>query len=317
MASRLTARLSYSLTWMGIFIGRLAVWIFPHSWLFRVSDAVARIVFRCASGFRTRSAANIAAAFGPELDAAAIDDLARRALRNFLRSCVEIGIALEASEAELRTLVPVVGRQHLDEACAKGAGVIVLSVHLGNFFLIGTRLAIEGYPVFVLVNQPRETALAKLMDLYRLQIRQQTIHARPRREALKALHRALRRNDIALIIADEYRRGHGVEVPLFGRTVIARRGPATIALRTGAAVVPVRLVRLPDDSLQLVIEPELQLDRSGRGTEQIRENVVRITRWVEQTVYAYPDQWNWMNIKAWSSGGSPRTETHEPMQQAM
>ena len=316
MASRLTARLSFFLTWMGIVLGRFAVRVFPHSWLFRFSDAVARIVFRCASGFRMRSAANIAAALGPDVDPAAVDELARRSLRNFLRSCVEIGIALEASEAELRTLVPLVGGQHLDDARAKGAGVIVLSAHLGNFFLIGTRLAIEGYPVFVLVNQPRESSLAKLMDLYRRQVGQRTIHARPRRDALKALHRTLRRNDIAVIIADEYRRGHGVEVPLFGRTVIARRGPATIALRTGAAVVPVRLVRLQDDSLQLVIEPELQLDRSGKGTEQIRENVVRITRWVERTVYAYPDQWNWMNIRAWAVR-SPRTETPEPMQQAM
>jgi len=49
---------------------------------------------------------------------------------------------------------------------------------LGNFFLIGSRLAIDGIPTFVLVNQPRDGRFAELMDEYRLQVRQKTIHAR-------------------------------------------------------------------------------------------------------------------------------------------
>ena len=61
-------------------------------------------------------------------------------------------------------------------------------------------------PTFVLVNQPRDGRFAELMDDYRLQVRQKTIHARPRQRALRELTEVLRHNQIAVMIADEYRR---------------------------------------------------------------------------------------------------------------
>jgi KDO2-lipid IV(A) lauroyltransferase len=155
------------------------------------------------------------------------------------------------------------------------------------------------------------------MDKYRLQVRQKTIHARPRQQALKEIHDSMRRNEVAVVIADEYRHGKGIEVPLFGRTVIARRGPATVALRTGAAIVPACVVRQPDDTLKLVVEPELELDRSGKGAAQIDENVIRITQWLERTVRAHPDQWNWMNIRSWTVQGASETDARESVRQAI
>jgi Kdo2-lipid IVA lauroyltransferase/acyltransferase len=317
MTAWLTGRVSYLATWFGFTVGRLAVKLLPRRWLFCFADWLARIGFYCFAGFRTRSTTNIAAAFGKQPTDRAVQDTARRSLRNFLRSCIEIVIALEITDRELGESIPIVGREYLDAALAKGSGVLVLSAHLGNFFLIGSRLAIEEYPISVLVNQPADSALAKLMDKYRLQVRQKTIHARPRREAAKRLHEALRRNEAVLIISDEYRRGRGVESLLFGRTVIARRGPATIALRTGAAIVPACIIRQSDGSLKLVIEPELELDRSGKGPEQIRDNMTRITQWVERTVRAYPDQWNWMNIRWWEKRGVGPTAAQNPLHQAM
>jgi KDO2-lipid IV(A) lauroyltransferase len=135
------------------------------------------------------------------------------------------------------------------------------------------------------------------MNDYRLKVHQRTIHARPRREALRELSQVLRRNELAVVIADEYRRNTGVHVPFFGRTVLARRGPATLALRTGAAVVPVYLVRDKQQILKMIIEPELDLIRTERDKAAIRENTLRMTQWLERTVRAYPEQWNWMNIQ--------------------
>jgi KDO2-lipid IV(A) lauroyltransferase len=287
----------YVSTWLGFKIGCVAVRCFPRA-IFRLSDRLAAVGFRLFRGFRTRSVNNIQVALGTELDRAAIDDTARRSLRNFFRACIEIAVAIESSDEELKRRIPVTGREHLDAALAKGKGVLVLSAHLGNFFLVGCRLAVEGHPAWVLVNQPRDGRFAQLMDRYRLQVRQRTIHARPRRGALRELGLVLRRNEIAVMIADEYRKADGIAVALFGMTVFARRGPVTLALRTGAAVVPACLIRQPDDSLQLVIEPELQLARTGKNKEDVRENTVRMTEWLERTVRDYPDQWNWMNIPA-------------------
>jgi KDO2-lipid IV(A) lauroyltransferase len=242
---------------------------------------------------------NIQTAFGTAIDGPAATRIARQSLRNFFRASVEIAAFINVSDEDLRARVAVDGRANLDAALAKGNGVLILSAHLGNFFLVGSRLSVEGFPIFVLVNQPRDSQFARLMDDYRLQVRQKTIHARPRREALQELRAVLRRNEIAVVIADEYRQGNGIQVQLFGRTVIARRGPITLALRTGAAVVPAYVIRQADESLKLVIEPELELDRSGKGKAQINENTIRITHWLERTVRKYPEQWNWMNIRWW------------------
>ena len=272
--------------------------------VFRLADGLAGIGYHLFRGFRTRSITNIHLALGDRLSADEIDSVARQSLRNFLRACVEIGIAVESSDDKIRTEIPLVGRKHLDAALAKGKGVLLLSAHLGNFFLVGCRIAVDGLPAFVLVNQPRDGRFADLMDEYRRVVRQNTIHARPRHRALRELTQVLRRNQVAVVIADEYRNGSGIEVPLFGKTVIARRGPVSLALRTGAAVVPACMVRQADDSLRLVIEPELELERGERNAEAIRENTIRITRWLERTVRRYPEQWNWMNIHWWAKGAS-------------
>ena len=272
--------------------------------VFRLADGLAGIGYHLFRGFRNRSITNIHVALGDRLSADEIDSVARQSLRNFLRACVEIGIAVESSDDKIRTEIPLVGRKHLDAALAKGKGVLLLSAHLGNFFLVGCRIAVDGLPAFVLVNQPRDGRFADLMDEYRRVVRQNTIHARPRHRALRELTQVLRRNQVAVVIADEYRNGSGIEVPLFGKTVIARRGPVSLALRTGAAVVPACMVRQADDSLRLVIEPELELERGERNAEAIRENTIRITRWLERTVRRYPEQWNWMNIHWWAKGAS-------------
>lgn len=311
MIAWLSGNLAYLSTWLGFKIGCAAIRVCPGT-IFRLSDALAKVGFYLFSGFRARSIANIRIALGDRLGASEIDSIARQSLRNFLRACVEIAVAVESSDDKIRADIPVVGRKHLDAALAKGRGVLLLSAHLGNFFLVGCRVAVDGLPVFVLVNQPRDGRFAALMDEYRLEVRQKTIHARPRPRALRELTEVLRRNQVAVIIADEYRRGSGIEVPLFGKTVIARRGPVSLALRTGAAVVPACMVRQADDSLRLVIEPELELERDQRNAEAIRENTIRITRWLERTVRSYPEQWNWMNIHWWaddsSSGAQPKQQ---------
>ncbi|MFQ5903006.1 MAG: lysophospholipid acyltransferase family protein [Candidatus Binatia bacterium] len=286
-------RLAYGGMWISLNVGRFAVRVFPRRLFLFLSEAIADLGFYLFHSFRKRSIRNLSLALGERLDAR---EIVRRSLRNFFRDFVEIGFALEASPEEIRAEIPLLGREHLEAALAKGKGAIALSAHLGNFFLVGTRLAIEGYPTYVLVNPPKNGSFRDLLVQYRLKTGQRTIHSRPQRQAFDELLRVLRQNELAVVIADEYRSGRGVYVPFFGRTVLARRGPATLALRTGAAVVPIYLIRDPSGRLTLIIEPEIELLRSGKIKTDVRENTLRITQWLERIVRSYPDQWNWMNI---------------------
>ena len=282
--------------WVGFNAGCLAVRIFPRQWLYRFADILADVGFYLFRGFRMRSLKNVGLALGEKLTTAQVEEIVRKSLQNFFRDFVEIAVALVISAEKLRAEVPIEGRENLDAALSKGHGVIVLSAHLGNFFLLGTRLAIAGYATSVLINPPRNRRFAKFMNDYRLKVRQKTIHARPRRDALRELNQVLRANELAVVIADEYRRNNGIHMPFFGRTVLARRGPATLALRTGAAVVPVYLIHDKNHGLKMIVESELDLIRTDKDKGVIRENTLRMTQWLEKTVRAYPEQWNWMNI---------------------
>ena len=309
MTAWLTGRVASLSTQCGFTIGCVAVRVLPRRWLFGLADLLANVGFSLFRGFRSRSTNNIAMALGNQLNAAATANTARRSLRNFFRDCVEIGVTLESSDDELQAQVPIVGREHLDAALNKGKGVIVLSAHLGNFFILGTRLAVEGYPNYVLVNQPRDGRFAELMDKYRLKVKQQTIHARPRCEALRKLNEVLRDNGIATIIADEYRQSSGAPICIGEK-------PLTYSLRTGAAVVPACVVRQPDDTLRLIVERELELDRTGKTMADVKENTIRITQWLERTVRKYPDQWNWMNIRWWANSFDPPIAKGQQVQRA-
>lgn len=311
-----SGKVAFISTWFGFKIGCGVVKVLPRT-VFWISDRLAAIGYRFFRGFRHRSVANIRVALGDQLDDAAIDAMARRSLRNYFHCCVELLNAINSSDDELRDRIALVGRENLDAALAKGKGVLVLSAHLGNFFLLGSRLAVEGYATFVLVNQPPDGRFAKLIDKYRLKVRQHTIHARPRREALRELNGVLRQNRLAVLIADEFRKGSGIEAPFFGGTVISRRGPVTLALRTGAAIVPAYLIREADDSLKLIVEPELELERSGKVSTEVRGNSARVTEWLERTVRAYPDQWNWMNIRHWVENRNQSVSEKEQLQRAV
>jgi KDO2-lipid IV(A) lauroyltransferase len=315
MFRRFTGKIAYLSTWCGFEMGCAVAKHFPVA-VFWLSDALAAIGYVCFRNFRNRSMGNLRAALGERMDNRAIDATARRSLRNFFRACAELLIAIKSSDNELKARIPILGRENLDAALAKGQGVVVLSAHLGNFFLLGGRLALEGYETFVLVNQPRDGRFADMMDGYRRQVRQRSIHARPRREALRELNRVLRRNQVAVLIADEFRRGRGIETPFFAGTVISRRGPATLALRTGAAVVPACMVRQPDDGLKLIIEPELELAKAGPVAEQVQANTIRLTQWLERVVRRYPDQWNWMNIRWWVEKSDNRVSQRQRLRRA-
>lgn len=296
MVHRLFPRLAYLGMRLAIELGWLAVKIFPRRFLFSFSESIANVGFHLFGSFRKRCINNLSVALGEQLESQEISAVVRKSLRNFFRDFIEIGLALEASPKDIRAEIPLYGRAHLAAALARGKGVIALSAHLGNFFMVGSRLAVEGFPVHVLVNQPQDARFAEFMDRLRLHVWQKTIHARPRRRASQELLQLLRRNEVAVVIADEFRSGTGICVPFFGRTVLARRGPATLALRSGAAVIPIYMVRDSGGGLTLVIEPEMELVKASGRQAEVKENTLRITQWLERTVRTYPDQWNWMNI---------------------
>jgi KDO2-lipid IV(A) lauroyltransferase len=303
-ARRLLRRFVNALMWLRYRAGEYSLrgfvralpWM-PARLLSTIISAVARASFVLLWGYRRRMEQNLALAMADELPSLKQRQaVIRKAWRNFAQCAVETFTLMHAPKEKVAAAAGIEGEEHLKRALAKGKGVIALSAHLGNFTFIGFRLAAAGYPFTALIKQPRDGRFARLLDDYRLRGGIKTVSAKPRREAVRGILKALRSRGIVLVVADEFKSG-GVPVEFFGIRSPAPRGPATLALRTGAATVPMFMIRDSQDRLTLYIEPEIELIRTGDREEDVAANTVLFTRVLEATIRRHPEQWNWIGFQ--------------------
>lgn len=214
----------------------------------------------------------------------------RMAWRNFVWGLYETACALYTSTDTICASVAIEGEEYLKRALEKGKGVIALGAHLGNFTMIGPRLAAAGYPFSILVKHPPDQRLARLIDDYRAKVGVKTISAKPRRQAARQILGALKRNEVVLVLPDVFKSG-SVNAQFLGSAVYVRRGPVTLALRAGAAVVPMFVTRDAEDRLTLRISSEIDLVKTGDLQEDVAANLALFIRHLEGMVRRYPDQW--------------------------
>jgi len=263
----------------------------PHRLLVLITSATARLTFVILWKYRKLMEENVSMALSDDfLPVARRKNVARIAWRNFVWGLYETACALYISTDAICASVAIEGEEHLKRALEKGKGVIALGAHLGNFTMIGPRLAAAGYPFSILVKHPPDQRLARLIDGYRAKVGVKTISAKPRRQAARQILGALRRNEVVIVLPDVFKSGR-VNAQFLGSAVYIRRGPVTLALRAGAAVVPMYVTRDAEDRLTLRISPEIDLVKTGDLQEDVAANLALFIRHLEGMVRRYPDQW--------------------------
>lgn len=269
-----------------------------------LTSFLARLAFVVLWRFRRRMEQNVSLAFGRECpDKTEQKRLVWRAWLNFARGVLDTADAMYFSRERILATVALEGEEHIRRALQQGRGVLALSAHLGGFTMIGPRLAAGGFPFSVVVKQPGDERFARLIDGYRAQIGVHTISAKPRREAVRGILKALRENRIVLVIADEFKSGD-VIVDFLGLKAPAPRGPATLALRTGAVTLPMFAVRQPDGSLTLSVGEPIAPMQCEDLEKSVVSTTALYTRHLETMIRRHPDQWNWL--------GLPRSHVPQP-----
>jgi KDO2-lipid IV(A) lauroyltransferase len=219
----------------------------------------------------------------------------RRAWSNFALGVLDTIAIMHMSTEAITATIALEGEERVKAALAKGKGIIGLSAHLGAFTVIGGRLVAAGYPCSIVVKQPNDTRLARLMTAYRTQLGLHTISAKPRQEAVRGILKALRRNEIVLVIADEFKSG-GVEIKFMGQTAAAPRGPAALALRTGAVTLPVFAPRTRDGSVVVQVGEAIEPVNDDDVEASVAATTRLFTSHIEAAVRRHPDQWNWFGF---------------------
>jgi KDO2-lipid IV(A) lauroyltransferase len=252
---------------------------------------------------RRRIIRNLEGAFGATYSTPTKKGFARGVQDHFVRNLADCFVEL-AQPQFARQAITVKGLEHLETALAKGKGVIALGAHIGNFALVGSRVGAEGFRFHTLFRLPRDRRISALVVRYARTAFQEIIPSLPKRKAASKVLDVLKKNEIVFILADNLKSGK-IATRLFGQRVRTSRGPVSLALRSGAAVVPMYIVRNYQGVLELVIEPEIPMVREGKLAADIVNNTHRIADYLEALIRNFPDQWSWLTVRMRGSGGAP------------
>ncbi len=274
-------------------LGLLLMGLVPLRLLYFIGQGIASVVFLLWRKRRRVVTENFQFAFG-SLDRREMKRLYRGFLRNMGRGSMEALTLRSLSDRFFRD-IDVTGLDHLKEAVAQGKGVIGVSGHLGNFALIGRKLSLLGYRFNYLVRNPHSRWSSDIFKWLGETGGVALISDKPKALCLKRSIECLRNGEILFILSDVSALSGGIYVEFFGHEVPTFKGPVTLAVRSGAPILPIFIVWDGDDRQKIIIEAPIRLVREGRMEEDIRINTSRIAKIVETYVERYPTQGWWIH----------------------
>ncbi len=192
------------------------------------------------------------------------------------------------------------GKQYLDEAFKRNKGVVGVTAHFGNFPMMTAKFANSGYTVNAIARPMRDPQAGDYIYDLRKGFGIKTIFSYPRKVVVGDTIKALRNNELVLIQMDQNFGTGGVWVDFFGKLAATPVGPIVFALRTGAALLPVFMVREGFGRHCIKILPPCELEKTDNTDETVLLNAIKITKTIEQWVRNYPEHWGWIH-RRWKS----------------
>jgi len=204
------------------------------------------------------------------------------------------------------------GYRHLTEALTAGNGAIIALPHLGGWEWAGRWIADQGHPITVIVEQIEPPELFEWFVDLRSKLGMTVVPLGPK--AGTAVIAALKANHVVCLLCDRDIQGGGPEVEFFGETTTLPGGAATVALRTGAPILPTA-VYFTDrfDGHLGYVRPPIPVDRQAK---RLRDDVQRVTQLIatelEVLIRRAPSQWhlfqpNWPSDPGYGEPSSSET----------
>lgn len=217
-----------------------------------------------------------------------VRNTARHCMRNYCKYAIDF-LRLSYPEADFfEKHFELEGRENLDAALSEGRGVVLVSFHMGNLDLGIRLLGNLGYPVNAIVDNLQSGQLDAFLQARRSNAGVNLINVKePSSRLLDVLHR----NEILALMIDCPNCIRGVKVKLGQKWVVLPAGAATLALRTGARLVPCGLVRTSNTTFQGIIGKPIEYRTTGKVAEDIRGLTQNAIQALEDMARSFLDQW--------------------------
>ncbi len=219
-------------------------------------------------------------------------------IRNFTNIGRNLADALRLMKyrnGSLNRIVRIKNGNNIRELLNRKKGLIVVTAHLGCWELIPAYFSQIGYNVNVIAQEVYDRNVNRVINRIRESFSVRVIDKD--RSPIVALKRLLRGEAVGILI-DQNTRKNSVPVEFLGREANAPIGPAYLAMKTGAPVVPVAIHRLQDDIHLLEVGKEIEILNTGDEQKNICINTRRCSKAIERYIVKYPDEWVW-SLRRW------------------
>lgn len=221
---------------------------------------------------------------------AAARDQARALFHEFGRKLVDLW-RFEAGRVGPDDLGDLRGRHHLEAALASGRGVLLVTLHLGNWELGATALARFGKRLLVLTRAEPGGRFTEQRRAARARLGIDTLVVGDSPFAFVEVIRRLSEGGLVALLIDRPDAATAVETRFLGRSIDVSRAPAELARAAACTVLPVTIVRV-GSGYRAEVLPPVPHDRRALGSASARAQFAgEILRAFEPSVRQHPEQW--------------------------
>lgn len=238
---------------------------------------------------KARAYANIKLALGSNLSRAELSRLTKSFYQSFGQSIIEVFLIPLVDRNYMDKYIKVEGAEHIFEALKRGKGAILTGVHAGSWEFSNVISANLGFPFVLFVKDQKFPRLNSLLNNYR---KDKGCRIITRDEGLRGLINALKNNQAIGMMADQGGRS-GILVDFFGRPASMPTGAVKLALKYGAALIPIFFVRTRGPEIKVWAGKEI-----GMEGADIKHNLQKVVAVFEDFIRKNPKEYLW-TYKIW------------------
>ena len=206
--------------------------------------------------------------------------------RHHAANMVEMFASSRWSPEEVSKHIESADTSILDKALEEGKGIILVTVHIGNWELAAQFLSQCGYSLHVVAGVQMNRFLTGAVKRAK---ERQGIRVINPEHSYRRLFRALSSNGlVALLLDGDIYRG-GTEVELFSRRMVMPRGAVRLSASSGAPLIGVLCRRVGRERYRIHLERILSADDCRKGPEG--EMQKRLYGKIEDFISGNRDQW--------------------------
>jgi KDO2-lipid IV(A) lauroyltransferase len=226
----------------GYAAGWATVKLLPEPVARALGNAAADVTWR-RQGKRVRQLEANLGRVRPQASYAELRELSRAGMRSYLRYWMESFRLPVWSDRKIADSMRVEGTEHLVAAMEANRGAILALPHMGNWDLAGAWVVRHlGFTFTTVAERLKPEALFDRFVAYREGLGMEVLALTGSGvSVIGTLARRLREGKLICLVGDRDLSESGTPVQFFGETTRMPTGPAALAHRTGAALLPVSL----------------------------------------------------------------------------